>query len=61
MRNYSYEKLLWTTSRVLKVLSVCPSNKPAIVEAGEYGPCGQEGRGEGLVQQPGLASHAPRG
>ena len=36
MRNYSYEKLLWTTSRVLKVLSVCPSNKPAIVEAGEY-------------------------
>lgn len=35
MRNYSYEKLLWTTSRVLKVLSVCPSNKPAIVEAGE--------------------------
>ncbi|KAB0397684.1 hypothetical protein E2I00_019133, partial [Balaenoptera physalus] len=30
MRNYSYEKLLWTTSRVLKVLSVCPSNKPAI-------------------------------
>lgn len=37
MRNYSYEKLLWTTSRVLKVLSVCPSNKPAIVEAGECG------------------------
>lgn len=35
MRNYNYEKLLWTTSRVLKVLSVCPSNKPAIVEAGE--------------------------
>ncbi|CAL8332276.1 unnamed protein product [Merluccius merluccius] len=34
MRSYSYEKLLWTTSRVLKVLSVCPSNKPAIVEAG---------------------------
>lgn len=33
MRNYSYEKLLWTTSRVLKVLSVCPSNKLAIVEA----------------------------
>ena len=40
MRNYSYEKLLWTTSRVLKVLSVCPSNKPAIVEAGEScSPC----------------------
>ncbi|XP_014207867.1 armadillo segment polarity protein isoform X1 [Copidosoma floridanum] len=34
MRTYDYEKLLWTTSRVLKVLSVCPSNKPAIVEAG---------------------------
>uniref|UniRef100_A0A8C6SRU4 Junction plakoglobin n=1 Tax=Neogobius melanostomus TaxID=47308 RepID=A0A8C6SRU4_9GOBI len=34
MRNYNYEKLLWTTSRVLKVLSVCSSNKPAIVEAG---------------------------
>ncbi|XP_029008425.1 junction plakoglobin a [Betta splendens] len=34
MRTYSYEKLLWTTSRVLKVLSVCPSNKPVIVEAG---------------------------
>lgn len=34
IRNYNYEKLLWTTSRVLKVLSVCPSNKPAIVEAG---------------------------
>ncbi|TGZ57934.1 Armadillo segment polarity protein [Temnothorax longispinosus] len=34
MRSYEYEKLLWTTSRVLKVLSVCPSNKPAIVEAG---------------------------
>ncbi|XP_015432336.1 PREDICTED: armadillo segment polarity protein isoform X2 [Dufourea novaeangliae] len=34
MRSYVYEKLLWTTSRVLKVLSVCPSNKPAIVDAG---------------------------
>lgn len=34
MRTYTYEKLLWTTSRVLKVLSVCPNNKPAIVEAG---------------------------
>ncbi|XP_076459737.1 catenin beta-like [Babylonia areolata] len=34
MKSYTYEKLLWTTSRVLKVLSVCPSNKPAIVEAG---------------------------
>ena len=36
MRSVTYEKLLWTTSRVLKVLSVCPSNKPAIVEAGDY-------------------------
>lgn len=34
MRTYTYEKLLWTTSRVLKVLSVCPSNKAAIVDAG---------------------------
>lgn len=34
MRNFDYEKLLWTTSRVLKVLSVCSSNKPAIVDAG---------------------------
>lgn len=36
MRTYTYEKLLWTTSRVLKVLSVCSSNKPAIVEAGAF-------------------------
>uniref|UniRef100_H2YLQ4 Beta-catenin n=2 Tax=Ciona savignyi TaxID=51511 RepID=H2YLQ4_CIOSA len=34
MRTYDYEKLLWTTSRVIKVLSVCSNNKPAIVEAG---------------------------
>merc|ERR1711953_1400748 len=34
MRSYDYEKLLWTTSRVVKVLSVCSSNKPAIVDAG---------------------------
>lgn len=34
MHTYTYEKLLWTTSRVLKVLSVCQNNKPAIVEAG---------------------------
>lgn len=34
MQAYNYEKLLWTTSRVLKVLSVCQTNKPAIVEAG---------------------------
>jgi len=35
MRTTTYEKLLWTTSRVLKVLSVCPSNKAAIVDAGQ--------------------------
>lgn len=34
MRSYTYEKLLYTTCRILKVLSVCSSNKPAIVEAG---------------------------
>ncbi|CAK9289982.1 unnamed protein product [Gordionus sp. m RMFG-2023] len=34
MRTYNYEKVLWTTSRVLKVLSVCPNNKPAILQAG---------------------------
>lgn len=34
MRSNDYEKLLYTTSRVLKVLSVCSSNKPAIVGAG---------------------------
>lgn len=45
MRSYNYEKLLWTTSRVLKVLSVCPSNKPAIVEAGKRG----RGAAAGLV------------
>jgi len=40
MRTFTYEKLLWTTSRVLKVLSVCSSNKPAIVEAGRCPPHG---------------------
>lgn len=34
MRSYTYEKLLFTTSRVLKVLSVDTDNKQAIVEAG---------------------------
>lgn len=32
MRHFTYEKLLWTCSRLLKVLSVCPSNKPEIVQ-----------------------------
>eukprot|EP00731_Ephydatia_muelleri_P019712 Em0012g537a len=34
MKLYTYEKLLWTCSRLLKVLSVCSSNKPEIVQAG---------------------------
>ena len=34
MNQNTYEKLLWTTSRVLKVLSVCNQNKRAIVDAG---------------------------
>ncbi|VDK23493.1 unnamed protein product [Taenia asiatica] len=34
LNTYQYEKLLWTTARVLKVLSVCTSNKPVIIEAG---------------------------
>lgn len=34
MKIYSYEKLLWTVSRLLKALSVCPSNKVEIVQAG---------------------------
>lgn len=32
MKSYTYEKLLFTTSRVLKVLSVDTDNKMAIVE-----------------------------
>lgn len=34
MRTYDYETLLWTTSRILKVLSVCSSNKSVIIECG---------------------------
>ena len=34
LMTYDYEKLLWTTCRVLKVLSACSSNKPAIVACG---------------------------
>ncbi len=33
INNFDYEKLLFTTSRLLKVLSVCSSNKPSIVDA----------------------------
>ena len=36
MKSYTYEKLLYTTCRVLKVLSVCSSNKPAIVEVSSF-------------------------
>ena len=36
MRSYTYEKLLFTTSRVLKVLSVDTDNKQAIVEVNIY-------------------------
>lgn len=34
MHSYNYEKLLFTTARVLKVLSVCPNNKAAIIQTG---------------------------
>ena len=34
LHSYSYEKLLYTTTRVIKVLSVCSSNKPALIQAG---------------------------
>lgn len=34
LHSYNYEKLLFTTTRVIKVLSVCPSNKPALIQAG---------------------------
>lgn len=53
MRTYNYEKLLWTTSRVLKVLSVCPSNKPAIVEAGM---CSFQLAQPGALASPGSAT-----
>nr|WMQ53807.1 putative bCatenin1 [Dendrocoelum lacteum] len=34
IKNYDYEKLLWTATRVLKVLSVCSANKPVIIREG---------------------------
>lgn len=34
LHSYNYEKLLFTAARVVKVLSVCPSNKPALIQAG---------------------------
>lgn len=34
LHSYNYEKLLFTTARVIKVLSVCLSNKPALIQAG---------------------------
>jgi len=34
MHNSNYEKLLWTTVRLIKVLSICSSNKPALIKSG---------------------------
>lgn len=34
LHSFQYEKLLFTAARVLKVLSVCPNNKAAIIQAG---------------------------
>lgn len=34
LHSYNYEKLLFTTARVIKVLSVCPSNKPSLIQNG---------------------------
>ena len=34
MMNSNYEKLLWTTVRLMKVLSICSSNKPALIKSG---------------------------
>lgn len=34
LHSFNYEKLLFTTARVVKVLSVCPNNKTAIIQAG---------------------------
>lgn len=34
LHSYEYDKLLFTVARAIKVLSVCPSNKPAIIQAG---------------------------
>lgn len=34
LHSYNYEKLLFTTARVVKVLSVCPSNKPVLIQSG---------------------------
>lgn len=34
LQTYDYEKLLWSTIRLLKVLSSCPKQKPIIIELG---------------------------
>lgn len=34
LHSFNYEKLLYTVTRAIKVLSVCPSNKPALIQAG---------------------------
>ena len=36
LRKTNDEKLLWTASRLVKVLSTCPHNKESIVEAGGF-------------------------
>lgn len=34
LHNANYEKLLWTAIRLMKVLSICSSNKPALIKSG---------------------------
>ena len=53
MKLYTYEKLLWTCSRLLKVLSVCSSNKPEIVQVSMGIWRGGGGGGEGSLKVEG--------
>ncbi|PAA87126.1 hypothetical protein BOX15_Mlig023492g2 [Macrostomum lignano] len=50
--NYNYEKLLWTTTRVLKVLSVCPESKVSVIRANGI---------DALTKHLTRAPHEPRG
>lgn len=34
MRSSNYQKLIWTSVRLMKVLSICPTNKQVLVESG---------------------------
>ena len=34
MHTSNYEKLLWTTVRLMKILNICSSNKPALIKSG---------------------------